>query len=113
MQIPKTAKVAPPGHQSRSLSGGFHCKEAPAHRLSDCDQHSNQPGFVIVFDFQLRTGCGNIPKFTFSGCPAHLGYVFGGDLKVQFAIDVDFPEILISSRLSWIWFAGPFSLFAG
>ena len=70
-------------------------------------------GFVIVFDFQLRTGCGNIPKFTFSGCPAHLGYVFGGDLKVQFAIDVDFPEILISSRLSWIWFAGPFTLFAG
>ena len=52
MHITKTGKLSPPGHQSRSLSGGFHCKEAPSHQWSGCDQRSNQPGFMyLVFAF--------------------------------------------------------------
>ena len=74
-----------------------------------------QPTWIYVFDFCISSNVdGDTAKYTFFvGVVTYLWYVFGGDLKVQFAIDVDFPEILISSRLSWIWFAGPFSLFAG
>ena len=48
----KNRQIVPPGHQSRSLSGGFHCTEAPVHRWSGCDQRSNQPGFMyLIFAF--------------------------------------------------------------
>ena len=91
MHITKTGKLSPPGHQSRSLSGGFHCKEAPSHQWSGCDQRSNQPGFMYLVFANVD---GNTAKYTFSvGVVTYLWYVFGGDLKVQFAIDVDFPGV--------------------
>ena len=54
-----------------------------------------QPTWIYVFRFCILSNVdGNIAKYTFSvGVVTYLWYVFGGDLKVQFAIDVDFPGI--------------------
>ena len=43
---------------------------------------------------------------------SHLWYVLGGDLKVQLAIYVDFPEYFLSANFHFM-FRWPLSLFAG
>ena len=55
-----------------------------------------QPTWIYVFDFCISSNVdGDTAKYTFFvGVVTYLWYVFGGDLKVQFAIDVDFPGIL-------------------
>ena len=54
-----------------------------------------QPTWIYVFDFCISSNVdGDTAKYTFFvGVVTYLWYVFGGDLKVQFAIDVDFPGV--------------------
>ena len=41
----------------------------------------------------------NLSEFTFCKFWPNLWDVFGGDLKVQLAIDVDFPEVLVLIKI--------------